>query len=79
MDDRLQLLADQGADITVKLSRKRAFVQIRMSDNTYKGSGGNLTKATDRVLEAFNSRSSSVKKERRAKEEFREELLEYGL
>lgn len=78
MDDRLQELANQGADITVKLRRQNAFVQIRIDGNTYKGSGGNLEKATNRVMEAFQSRATSIKRERKNKEALRDELLEHG-
>ena len=46
--------------------------------DTFKGTGGTLEKATDRACAAYSSRSSSIKKERRAKEAFREELLEHG-
>lgn len=79
MDDRLQDLANQGADITVKLRRQNAFVQIRIDGNTYKGTGGTLEKATTRAMEAYQNKTSSIKKERREKAAFRDELLDYGL
>lgn len=82
MDERLQLLADQGADITIKLRRQNAFVQIRIKDDTFKASGGTLVKATDRVLDAYHSKTTSIRKERRNKEREREMILdgenEYG-
>lgn len=76
MDERLQQLANEGADITIKLSKKAAFVQIRTKEDTFKGAGSNFDKAADRAVEAYHSKLTSVRKERRNKEREREMIFE---
>lgn len=76
IDERLQDLANNGADITIKLRKQNAFVQVRTKTDTYKASGGTISKAVDRVMEAYYSGSQSIKNKRKEKEELRERMLE---
>lgn len=76
MDTRLQEVASSGADVTIKLTKVNAFVQIKFEGQTYKGTGGNLEKATNKVLEAYNSHTRNIKNLRKEKERFKLSLLE---
>lgn len=76
MDTRLQEVAASGADVTIKLTKVNAFVQIKYEGQTYKASGGNLDKATNKVLEAYNSHKKNIKNLRREKERFKSSLLD---
>lgn len=80
MDDRLQLLVSDGADVTIKLTKASSFVQIRKNNDVFKGTGGNLTKAIDRALDAYNGKTKSIRGERKKKEIQRERQLDkaYG-
>jgi len=76
MDERLKSLSDRGADITIKLRKQNAFVQIRYEKETYKASGGTFEKAVDRVLESIKTDSKNIKAKRREKEHLRQEIME---
>lgn len=79
MDERLQLLISDGADVTIKLSKSCSFIQLRKGNETFKASAGNLPKAIDRVLDAYNGKTSSIRGDRKKKERQRERLLEGSL
>jgi len=77
MDERLKSLADQGADITIKIRKQNSFVQIRLDKDTYKATGGTFEKAVDRCLEAMKSDTKSIKSKRREREQEREDLMDW--
>ncbi len=76
MDTRLQEVALTGADVTIKLTKRSAFVQIKFENQVYKATGGNLDKATNKVLESFAAHTKKTRQLRKDKERQREELLE---
>jgi len=80
IDERLVQLINDGAEITIKLRKSNAFVQIKLRDKneTFKASGADFDKALDRACEAIHSDNTSIRKARREKERLRKELLEDG-
>jgi len=75
MDERLQLILNEGAEVTIKCTRSNAFVQIRKENEVFKGSSNNITKAIDKVLESFHGKDKNIRIERKRKERQREKQL----
>lgn len=76
MDERLKSLTDRGADITIKLRKQNAFIQVRYEKETYKATGGTFEKALERVLESVKNNTKSIKGKRREKEHLRQDIME---
>lgn len=75
-DTRLQEIVQNGADVTIKLTKRNAFVLIKFEGQSYKATGGNLEKATNKAMEAFNNHTKNIKNLRKEKERLKERLLE---
>jgi hydroxymethylglutaryl-CoA reductase len=75
IDTRLEEAALTGATITIKLCKENAFVCIKFEGKAYKATGKNLTKATDKVLEAFKNHEKNVRLLRKEKKNYRNSLL----
>lgn len=75
MDTRLQEVAQNGGDVTIKLTKRNAFVLIKFEGQSYKATGGNLDKATNKAMEAYNNHTKNIKNLRKEKEKFKNNLL----
>lgn len=72
ISEHIQQLADEGCEVTIKVTRKASFVRIDIKGGKecYKGSGGSLTKAVERAIDAKNSKKNA--KTKREKREYLE-------
>lgn len=75
-DERIQSLVNQGAEINIKVNKRRAVVIIGHEEQTYTASGKNIDSALERCLSAVGSHDKNVRQKRKEKERERRELLE---
>jgi hypothetical protein len=76
IDERIQSLANSGAEINIKIDKRRAVVIVSLEEETYSASGKNVETALERCLSAVGNHDKNVRAKRKQKEIRRQELLD---
>lgn len=76
IDERIQSLVNSGAEINIKIDKRRALVIVSLEEQTYTASGKNVETALERCLSAVGNHDKNVRAKRKQKEIRRQELLE---